>query len=272
MAKKKSESPEVELKPEETLHSILEEQHEEANLEDETVESPIKPEVETEEKPIEEPKEEPKTPEIDKEQIKRELREEVSKEVSDELVKKLKGDRETEDIPKTPWEKENRTPTWTEALEYAGEQAEKRLEEKQLAKAKAEEDARNAQNATNEDNAKKWNSYWDMQLDELASAGKIPKVADATSQEDRGIKARQQLFEAMVKVNTKRTAEGKPQITSVKEIYYEHYDPSKQPAGENAPVAGKTRSGNSQVSTSEYTAADRKKSFTQLLKEAAGLA
>lgn len=268
MSKKKSESPEPEVKNE-TIRDILEEQHE-----SETLESDVKPETQEKETPPEESKEEPKAeqPPLDREKIKEELKAEVSQEVSDSIVKSLKGEREEKDVPQTPWEKENRTPTWKEALEYAGEQAEKRLEEKQTAKQQAEEAQRTQALTAAEDNKQKWNSYWDMQIDELTASGKLPKV-EKKDASDTGMKARQELFAQMVKVNTERVAEGKPQITSLKEIYYEHYTPvTQQPAGANAPVAGKVRSGSGSQTSDRYTSADRKKSFTQLLKEATGLA
>lgn len=264
MAKKKlsDDTSVVELK-DQSIREILTENHEAEN-------TPTEPVIETpKEEPIVEPVVEDKAdvPVVDTEKIKQELREEVSKDVTESIVKSLSQDRKTEEVPQTPWEKENRTPTWTEALEYVGQQTEKRLEEKQTAKAKEAEDQRTQQLTAEQQNKEQWNGYWNGQLDELSASGKIPKV-EKQDQSDEGIKARQALFTEMVKVNTDRMAKGLSTITSIKEIYYEHYTPpSKQPAGADAPVAGKVRSGSANTDTSTYTAADRKKSLGQMLRE-----
>lgn len=272
MAKKKSESPEVELKPEETLHSILEENHEAENT----------PEPVEEEKP-ETPKEEPQEPEkieppvIDTEKIKEELRAEVSKEVTEKMVTAIQGEKEKKDeydTFKEDFEQKNgRAPQWKEVAGFLKQQAISEIRAEQEAERKAQEDQQAQIKSSNEDNAKKWNSYWDSQLEELTTTHKIPKVEDPKDKEDKGVKARQELFAAMVELNTERAAAGKPSITDLMNMnVFEKYQANhKQPAGFNAPVAGKVRSGGNQVEATAYTAADRKKSLGQILRESVGL-
>lgn len=94
-----------------------------------------------------------------------------------------------------------------------------------------------------------YNKYIDNQLDDLVKSNKLPPIQNKDDEKDLGIQERRNLFKTMMDVNVKIAEENKnlppeqqkPLITSLKEIFYEHYKPlSTQPAGHDAPVAGKT--------------------------------
>ena len=94
-----------------------------------------------------------------------------------------------------------------------------------------------------------YNKYIDNQLDDLVKSNKLPAIKDPNDEKDLGVIERRNLFKTMYDVNIKIAEENKtlppeqqkPLINSLKEIFYEHYKPmSTQPAGYDAPVAGKT--------------------------------
>jgi hypothetical protein len=221
------------------------------------VEESVKEEVK--EEPKEEAKEEKKEEEKpetheDVEALKKEiadLKNEVStqtEKMSKEMVGKLSdvfGLKKSED-PKdqTPWDKEGRQPTWTEALEYTAEKTHERIKSDLETVEKQEKE----QAKTQEENQVKFNEninkYWDTQIDELVAAGKLPAVKDAKDEKDEGKLFRIELFKTMVEVNKEREAKGLDAISNLKEIYYEHFKaPTEQPAGENAPVFGAVHGG-----------------------------
>jgi hypothetical protein len=257
---------------EETVRDILEENHQK-----ESEEAIEKPQEEKEVTPAKEKEEEKSEPAIDKEAIKKELREEVAKEVKETLVESIQGKKEGdsdeyEKFRRGFFAKEGRQPNWKEVADFVKEGAKRELRAEEEARQKQVQEDQKKEEQSAKENREKWNSYWDSQIDELTSSGKIPKV-EKQDKSDPGVQARSALFEAMIKVNQQRMSDGKPQITSLKEIFYEHYtSPTRQPAGWNAPVAGKSRGGSSESVQDAYTPADRKKSFGQLLREMAGVA
>jgi hypothetical protein len=204
----------------------------------------------------EEKKDEPKSP-VKEENAEEKIEEGVDfdpdklgEEVSDKTAKKLleklmpeNTDKENKDIlADTPWAKEKREPTWDEALKWMGDYTAQKVQndlkaqqEKAAADAKAAQDQRQKQD---EEAVKTFNKKVDDQLEDLYVAGKLPRIKDPDDPNDIGKKARVALFQAMFDVNQKRAQEGKEPISSVKEIYYEHYTPpTAQPAGADAPVS-----------------------------------
>lgn len=198
----------------------------------------IKAEEKAEETPElkEEPKPEP-TPQIDPDKLKAE----ISQEVAQKVVESLTGGEKKEG-EQYPWEKEGRSPTYDEALQYVKEKAkaeikaelEAEVEEEERKEAEQAEQTKKAQQDTNE----AWGTYWANQLKELEQSGKIPAVQQAGDPGDAGVKARVALFSKMREVSEERQSKGQPVISSLKEIFYEHYTPNSQPAGADAPVFG----------------------------------
>lgn len=144
---------------------------------------------------------------------------------------------------------EGRNPTWSEAIRVVAEigsnQAYERIKAEQAAeKAKADEEAKTQQEtaAAVQKQQEEYQAYLNKNIDEdlsdLYSLGKLTRIQNPEDPNDSGVKQRKALFQAMFDLNTKRAAEGKRPVTSVKEVYYEHFeDPLKQPAGANAPVS-----------------------------------
>ena len=203
-------------------------------------------EYKVEEKPEEEKEPEVKEPEFDKEAYKKEVKEEIKAETSKEIIEALQGKDKTETtdnlnayerLTKEKLEKENRNPTYAEALELVEEQAVKRMEERQeAAKQKATEQETQAKEFEKQ-RIDAFNKYVDEQLTDLADKGKLTKIKDVKDEKDRGVIERKALFKTMTDVNEKRAKEGKPVIYSIKEIYYEHYEkPKREVPGADAPV------------------------------------
>jgi len=149
-----------------------------------------------------------------------------------------------------PWEKENRTPAdWKEIAEFGAQLAEFKRKESEAETKKIQDEQK--QQADNYN--KQLNQTWDMQLDELREAGKLPKVNPAIlakmkegrvlSEEERkdpGLAAQAELFQTMYVVSRDRASQDKPAITNMKEIFYEYYKPQRRDkvAGEEAPISG----------------------------------
>lgn len=179
-----------------------------------------------------------------------ELKEEMGKQsekMTSDMVSKLATTfgitKEEEKKDQTPWDKEGRQPTWTEALEYMGEKTHARIKAEMEAEDAKETEEANKQTKTQEDFNKNINGYWDKQIDELVKAGKMPPVKDDKDEKDEGKLFRVELFKTMMEVNQERQKSGLDAISNLKEIYYEHFKaPNQQPAGYDAPVAGAARS------------------------------
>jgi len=237
------------------------------DLQENEEETPIKEEEpKSKDKPVVEDK--PAEPIVDKPVIDEDkMVESIADKVRDKLVKDLGiSDKEIDDDAPL-WEKEDRNPqSYREIADYAAQMIEKKQEAKKAAMTESEKKAHELEEEQFGVFEKSVYKEWDDQMAELEASNKIPKG-------EEGIAARVDLFAIMGEIKDKRIAEGKPMITNLKEIYYEHYLPRqnkvKQPAGADAPVGtGKksvTSGDNQPYSYNEL----RRKSMHDLLTEAA---
>jgi len=204
------------------------------DLQENEKETPIKEEEpKSEDKPVVEDK--PAEPIVDKPVIDEDkMVESIADRVRDKLVKDLGlSDKEIDDDAPL-WEKEDRNPqSYREIANYAAQMIEKKQEAKKIETAESEKKAHELDEEQFGVFEKSINKEWDDQMAELEASNKIPKG-------EEGKAARLDLFAIMGEIKDKRIAEGKPMITNLKEIYYEHYLPRqnkvKQPAGADAPV------------------------------------
>jgi hypothetical protein len=198
-----------------------------------------------EEEPKEEEKETPPTEEKPKEESApdpEKIAQDVKKEYADKILNAIgitpeEEKRAEEEGLVAPWVKEGRTPkSYEEVAEWGAEVAEYKRSQKEAEVQKEQE----AQKKTLEETNKKWNEYWDSQLSDLRSQGKLPKIENADDPNDAGRIAQRGLFEEMYRLNQRQ---GVHPVTSLKEVYYEHYQPKKQnqPPGADAPISGGTK-------------------------------
>jgi hypothetical protein len=163
-----------------------------------------------------------------------------------------------------PWEKrgEDRPKSWKEQAEYSADLAVWKQDQAKKAAEEAEAKAKDEEKQKTES----WNKHWDEQLDDLVATGKLAKVENKDDPNDRGVVERKALWQKMYDVNQQRLAEGKQAISSLKEIYYEHYqDPNAQPAGADAPVS-LGRNGGTSGNATDYSYDDiHKASFEQII-------
>ena len=239
--------------------------------------------------PVEEAKEEPK---VDVEAITKKAVEEALATARAEEAKRLEETKQKEEEAKQKellkddlvpaWVKEERQPASYEEiaaeskriakLETLAEIDAREAQRTQQAEAqrKQEEERANSVQKQQEEFNKQLQSEMDLDLNDLYSGNKLPKIADANNPNDEGILARNALFQAGIQVNQERATKGLPPIRSIKLIYYEHYKaPGQQPAGANAPVMGNAAPpANPNPSDDEYNwARDHNKSPRQLLRE-----
>lgn len=218
-------------------------------------------------KPPSLPGEETKQTQEDAEALRLKLKDELKSEISEETAKKvvefLGADPTAKDeANKPPWVKENRNPTYEEAIDWATEQAiakaEDKITEKVAAKVKEdltkevedeekrEIEAKQAAEELANKRTEQWATYWNAEFEDLESKGLIPKaVATDTRLDDKGRpldpgkRARLEVFEAMQTASAKTP--DKP-LMSVKIAFYEHYqNKSKEVPGGNAPIFGTNR-------------------------------
>lgn len=188
------------------------------------------------------------TEEVDYDQLTKDISEKVTKDTVEKITKALTGEEASKEevdeftkFAKDTWEKEGRNPSYKEALEFVAKKVEANVEAKREAAERERVEKEEAAKSAEEARTKELNTYIDNELDELISGDKIPKIVDKSDENDPGVKARKAIFQAMLEVNTERAKSGKPPIYSPKIIFYEHYkDPNQQPAGEDAPIAGRS--------------------------------
>lgn len=238
------------------------------------------------------PEEEPAA-EVSPEEIASTVKSEFTKKILDAIGMTPKEAEDQELVP--VWEKENRNPrSYKEIGEWASVLTERKLADKETAKAKEQEEADNVSKQYATEYNKNLNTYWDEQLAEMEVSGLIPRrsaetvkrlqeLPNLTKEEredeikrlyaaDAGYKARTDLFATMQQSYKERTAEGKSPILSLKEIYYESVKENKttQPAGWDAPVSGGEKAvdtgSNNEI---DYAKDIRGKSLFQIMAEAA---
>lgn len=232
----------------ETVQDILREVYEEDEA---RATAGDKPKVEAKEEVVEEERD------LDefKEEIKKEAKEEAKAETQDQILKAIgitqeEKDQAEEEGWQTPWEKrgENKPASWQEAVEAGADLADFKRKQEEKEVVKEQEQAEAAKNERRE----QLNKYWDEQLEELRSLGKLPdfdeKVKEKISKnqplteeerEDPGLVAQVNLVGKMNEVAQQRRAEGKTPIYNLKEIYYEHFEgKGNVRAGADAPVSG----------------------------------
>lgn len=172
----------------------------------------------------EEKKEEVTVPPVDTEKLK----EEMTKEITETIVERITGKKEENLEEKSPWEKEGRDPKdWNEVVKWSTEQAKKavQLELEEKEKALKEQEEKNKVNQ--EEYTKKANEYWDNQINDLTTSGKVSK------------EELKDFWQQVLDVNTQLAEEGKPHIVSLTDFYLFHYKPkTKEVAGARAPVMG----------------------------------
>lgn len=145
---------------------------------------------------------------------------------------------------------QGKTPSWQDAFDFLEQRAEKKYfeiqesekkkaEEARMAEEKATKEREEAQQKANDEAIKRFNEIIDSQLNELYEDKKLTPIKDKNNPNDQGVMERKALFEAMLKVNNDRLAQGKPPIQSIKEVYAFHYTrpTAKKVSGSDAPVS-----------------------------------
>lgn len=235
--------------------------------EDVTLEKKEEEENPIEKKDKETPKKEEKEIEVDEEEFGKKIAENIVKtqeeleekkrQEADEKAKKEAEEARMKDELLPIYVREGRNPKDyaeinEEATRIAELKAEKLWEKKEAerqAKIDEQKEAEKTEAQKKEDTQKQYDRYIDSQLDDLVKSNKLPPIKDDKDEKDLGVIERRNLFKTMYDVNMKIAEENKtlpadqqkPLINSLKEIFYEHYKPmSTQPAGADAPIAGKT--------------------------------
>lgn len=215
------------------------------------------------EKPVETPKvdEKPATPPIDTEKMTDNIVEKVidklaptdttpqeKKDVKDKLrdyiaKAKTEGKEVTNDEAweflvnetKTGLKEELKTELKDELKQEVLEDLNKEVQDEEAKEAQAAEDAKTAK----ETRETELNTEWDRQLTVLQTAGKIDKVLNPNDPNDRGVKQRVALFNALKEQTEAQQKAGQAVSFNLTEAFTTYYkDPMEMPAGAKAPVNG----------------------------------
>ena len=176
------------------------------------------------------------------ESITKDVSDKVSEDVTDKLVERIVGKESKKDL--SPWKKEDRNPrNYEEVVDWATKQSEAKMEAKLAARDKKTKDATSDANKKEADTQKKYNEYWNTQMDKLTTEGRIPEVnkdiqkkidakeeLNEEDQKDPGVKARKDIYDLAAKHKE----------SNLRLVYYDHYK-AKKPEGASAPVLGSTR-------------------------------
>lgn len=190
-----------------------------------------------------------------------------------------------------------RNPYWHEIIPAITKDVREQMELEKIEQGKKEEELKKQIEERDEKIKESFNKGIDRELNDLYASNKLPKIVNKDDPNDYGQKTRQALFKTMMDVNTKITeentkkyqawmgkftednkrvptqqevqtwvsTEARPPVTSIKEIYYEHFtQSSSQPAGADAPIS--TGGGGVAGSAEEPIAYDEihNKSFTDI--------
>lgn len=204
---------------------------EEERLEEEENQEDIQPQQTQVESPEEEIKEVEWDPEAFEKRMEEKfgkLSEETAKKVVESVSGKTEKTTETDEELISPWDKEKRTPRdYNEITDWAIRKKEILDYRMQASRAEEEQRARQAAEESNKTQLDSYNRFIDDQIDDLQKAGKIKDVDE-----------RRALFQTMLDVNLERQENGQPPIYSLKEIYYEYYQPPvREVPGADAPVS-----------------------------------
>ena len=167
------------------------------------------------------------------------------------------------DWEKNLWEKEKRSPTYREALDFMKDEAIKAIKVEQEAERKLADEKVEQERLAQEENNKTLNAMVDDELGDLYNAGKLTKIIDANNPSDQGVVERKALFVKWTEVNDQRRQQGLLPITSATRIYEFYFEkPNAQPAGADAPIAGPSGTSLTPTETQEYSYADVKKPWS----------
>ncbi|KKK68542.1 hypothetical protein LCGC14_2943010, partial [marine sediment metagenome] len=218
LTKEEKETPKVE-------EEVVEETKDE-EVKETVDETPDSTEDTPKEEVSEEKEEAPVEQEFDVEEFKKTTVEETQKAVMEKLAVGLglttEEKKQVKDELIPPWEQrgESKPKSYKELVEHSAEVSEwkRKKEDERIAKVQEDQDKE-----AKKDN-KRWNDHWDTELKDLVSSGKIPAVKDDNDPNDLGKQARIKLFAKMNELALKSQVENKPMITSMKLIFYEHYN------------------------------------------------
>jgi len=167
---------------------------------------------------------------IDTATIEKNVSESVSKSVIEKIGEALGlNKKEKEQLPTDPDE-----------LRAFVESASKKSAEAVLAEKENKEKEANVERERQiEEGSKRYQQLWSGQYEALSSAGKLPKIVDATDANDPGRQAKTKLLIKLYEVLQENEKNGIDEVPTIKEIYYEYPEVLKGTIpGGTAPISG----------------------------------
>jgi hypothetical protein len=127
-----------------------------------------------------------------------------------------------------------------EMAKFVQENAKKGAEDFYNEKQQAEKAAEEAEIKRTQEGAGAFRNLWANQFNQLAEAGKVPKIVNPQDQNDPGVVAKRQLLTRMKVILDENAAAGVEYVPTLKEIFYEHPDvfETATTTGANVPVSG----------------------------------
>jgi hypothetical protein len=186
-----------------------------------------------------------------------EIKEEVSKGVIQKIGEALGLTKKEEaKLPTDPKELEK-------LVEDRSKKTVQEILDERDTKAKEEEEAHEKEV---QEGAKRYQNLWASQYDQLATAGKLPKIEDINDVNDPGRQAKAKLLTKLYEVLQENEKNGIDEVPTLKEIYYDYPEVlTNKVAGATTPVSGGGRT-HSSGNAMDYNDIHNS-SFEDILKE-----
>jgi len=161
----------------------------------------------------------------------KDIEEKVSKSVLTKIAEALGLNKKEEaKLPTDP----------NELAKFIQENARKGTEEVLTQREQAEQKARQDQEAQTTEGATRFQNLWKTQFEQLAEAGKVPKIVNAEDKNDQGNIAKVRLLTQLKKMIDENAAKGIDYVPTLKEVFYEHPEvlTTATTIGTTAPISG----------------------------------
>jgi len=173
-------------------------------------------------------------PAVDTTEIEKNISEKVSKSVIAKIGEALGlTKKEEEKIPTDP----------VELAKFVEEKSAKTVKQILDDKDKENEDQRAEQQQQLQEGSQRYTDLWNNQYEQLANAGKVPKIVDINNVEDPGRVVKVRLLIKMKEILDQNERDGVNEVPTIKEIFYEYPEVlTNKVAGATVPVSGGGRS------------------------------
>ena len=176
----------------------------------------------------------------DMEAVKKDLESSITEKVSKGVVEKIAealGITKKEEVEKIPQTKE-------ELMQFVKDNARQTYDETQTEQQKQEQETQRQQDQQLQEGAKRFQTLWAGQYNELAERNLVPKITKAEDKNDPGNVAKVKILTKLKQMIDENQKKGVDYVPTLKEVFYENPNVlrTETTTGANAPISGGGRS------------------------------